>query len=641
MNSFHLTYKYLVCLSAGFLLLSANPDTASGRQLVYEHIDVNMVLNRDTSLDVVETQRVQLNGDWNGLYRYYSLYGCDGIEITGVSENDTVYKEGTISLKGGYIVQHEKGRINVKWRSRNVKDPPYNNTETTFQIRYRIRGAIGQYWRRDVLYWKPLMRDCEYRIKAASVTLNLPEEVEPERVEVVFYTRAPEAKWQINQQDRRSVHFSAMEIGRKDKFEIKVSLPKGMVEQYSSLTYTYAFHIKPWVFPVGAVATVLVLLIIWSKIGRDPVPEPQQVYDIDVLDIMPGLAGLLIDESFDVQDITATIMDLARRGYIHIDEIKEEQEHKSRWFQEPSRYEFELVKVPEKGELTGYEELLIKRLFQGRLVEGEKISTDKLNNRFYKHIPKIKKKAWQQVQTLGWFAKLPKKAKKPFIIIGLIIIASSLALAAFENREVLFFAVWGSMFAGIPGMVLLSNVKRSGLKGLLKSLFLIPFVVIGLGVLFTVSLKNYRTSGWMVDSGITGVFIGSLICISGGAMARKSKQGAAVKQRLNEMRNTLKRSEAMGLSFEDLLPWAIAFGVTKDYLENIAGVPDIDIPYYRPYSRHYSSGLSGAETVSSVLGGLSAMTSTIGSSLSSSPSGGGSGGGGSGGGGGGGGGGGW
>jgi hypothetical protein len=210
-----------------------------------------------------------------------------------------------------------------------------------------------------------------------------------------------------------------------------------------------------------------------------------------------------------------------------------------------------------------------------------------------------------------------------------------LALAAVENTEVLFLALWGSMFAGIPGMVLMSNVKRQGLKGLLKSIFFVPFVAIGLGVMVGASLMNYRMSGWMFDVGITGVFIGSLICMSGAAMARKSKKGAAVKRRMDELRDSLKRSESMGLRIEQLLPWAIAFGVTADYLGDIADFSGARIPYYRPYAEG-PSGLGGAESVSSVAAGFAAMTSAIGSSLSSSPRGSGSGGGSGGGGGGGG-----
>lgn len=614
MNRCHLTYKYLVGLLAGVLLFSANSSIASQRQLVYEHIDVEMVLNKDTSIDVVETQRVRLSGDWNGLYRYYSLYGCDEIEIIDVSENDTAYKKGNVSRKGGYIVEQEKGKLNVKWRSRNVADPPYSNTTTTFKIRYRIKGAIGQYRKRDVLYWKPLMRDCEYRIEEASVTLVLPEAIEPEQSEIIFYSEVLGAKWNVDQQDKRRVHFSGQRIDRKDKFEIKVSLPKGLLQNYSSMANTYTFHIKPWVFPVGAGVTVLILLVLWFMVGRDPAPIPQQVYDIDTFNISPGLAGLMIDESFEVRDITATIMDLGRRGYIQIKKIKRKQEDNSDCFQ------FKLTRVPKKGELTSYEKVLIHELFLGRLTQGRDVDTNQLENKFYQHIPKIGEKAWQQVQALNWFWTSPNKAEMLFLTIGLIMIIPSLILVTIGGGAgALFLALLGLFLTLICGMVGIYGIKDYGLKRLLRLLFCVPLFITGLGVLFIVFLKNYQTSGWMFDAGITGVLVGSLIGMSGRTMARKSPLGAAIKQRLYEMRDRLQRGEDMGLRFEELLPWTIAFGITKDHLEHIADEPDTDISYVRFYSSDYSSGSNGAESISSVINGLSAMTSTIGSSLSSPP----------------------
>ena len=166
-----------VGLLVGFLLCSASPAIASQRRLVYEHIDVQMTLHKDTSIDVVETQHVRLSGDWNGLYRDYKLYGCDGIDIVDVSENGTVYQRGSVGHKGGYIVERQKGAVNVKWRSRDVTEPPYSDARTTFKITYRITGGIGQFSSRDVLYWKPLIQDCEYAINKATVTVTLPEPV--------------------------------------------------------------------------------------------------------------------------------------------------------------------------------------------------------------------------------------------------------------------------------------------------------------------------------------------------------------------------------------------------------------------------------------------------------------------------------
>ncbi len=68
----------------------------------------------------------------------------------------------------------------------------------------------------------------------------------------------------------------------------------------------------------------VLLYLWWYRKGRDaPVgliadylPEPPS-------DLPAGMAGTLVDESADLQDVLATILDLARRGVI---EIEEEQE---------------------------------------------------------------------------------------------------------------------------------------------------------------------------------------------------------------------------------------------------------------------------------------------------------------------------
>ena len=460
----------------GFVLFSANLSIASQRQLVYEHIDVQMVLNSDTSIDVEETQRVRLTGDWNGLYRNYLQYGCDGIEIIDISENDTIYKRGSVRYIHGYIVEQEKGAVKVKWRSRKVTEPPYRDKTTTFKIRYRIIGAVAQYHNRDVLYWKPLFQDREHPVNQASVTLVLPEAVEADRLETVFYTKAFQAKWHIDPRDKASIHFSGQQINPKDKFEIKVSLPKGVLQAYSSSANTYFFHIKPWVFPVGVTATAFILFVIWFLFGNDPVPDPHQLSNVDVFGILPGLAGILIDESFDTKDVSATIIDLGRRGYIRIKEIEKEQGFES------GSYEFKLVKVPPDKELTDYEDLLIRKLFSDKLVQGRKVTTDQLENKFYVHIPEIKKKAWQEVKTLGWFETLPEKAQAPFFVFAVIATVISLILTAIENAPMIIPTLAGVFFAAIPGAILVSNLKHNGFKNILKNLFFLILTMVGFGL---------------------------------------------------------------------------------------------------------------------------------------------------------------
>ena len=65
----------------------------------------------------------------------------------------------------------------------------------------------------------------------------------------------------------------------------------------------------------------LLVLVLWQARGRDP--EVGLVADYlsePPSDLRPGIAGALVDEKADMRDVVATVIDLARRGYIVIRE---------------------------------------------------------------------------------------------------------------------------------------------------------------------------------------------------------------------------------------------------------------------------------------------------------------------------------
>ena len=93
----------------GFVLLISNP--VMGKSLGYLLMDVQMTLNRDTSIDVVERCDVVFNGDWNGLYRDYLLHGCDGIEVEGVLKMGMNTGGGVFLRKGDILLRQRSRRF--------------------------------------------------------------------------------------------------------------------------------------------------------------------------------------------------------------------------------------------------------------------------------------------------------------------------------------------------------------------------------------------------------------------------------------------------------------------------------------------------------------------------------------------------
>ena len=67
-------------------------------------------------------------------------------------------------------------------------------------------------------------------------------------------------------------------------------------------------------------------------------------------DLRPGELGTLVDFEADPLDVTATIIDLAVRGYLKIEEVEKE------WYQ--FRHDWTLTKLQRAGELRRYERTL-------------------------------------------------------------------------------------------------------------------------------------------------------------------------------------------------------------------------------------------------------------------------------------------
>src|SRR4029453_14234974 len=73
------------------------------------------------------------------------------------------------------------------------------------------------------------------------------------------------------------------------------------------------------------IMTLAVMWTLWNYKGRDPSPgvSVAPMYEPPA-GMTPAEAGTIIDDAVDTRDITSTIVDLAVRGYLKIEETKEQ-----------------------------------------------------------------------------------------------------------------------------------------------------------------------------------------------------------------------------------------------------------------------------------------------------------------------------
>src|SRR6185503_898934 len=126
---------------------------------------------------------------------------------------------------------------------------------------------------------------------------------------------------------------------------------------------------------------LLGMLLLWWKRGRDPRKRPVTVQYEPPQDVSPAEAGVLIDERVDMRDVIATLVDMAVRGYIRIEE-KEEPHLFGLW--SSKEFVFHRLKPPaEWRDLQRHERLLLEGLFDGH---GDSVELSDLKNEFYRSL---------------------------------------------------------------------------------------------------------------------------------------------------------------------------------------------------------------------------------------------------------------
>jgi uncharacterized membrane protein len=193
-----------------------------------------------------------------------------------------------------------------------------------------------------------------------------------------------------------------------DFLTISVKFPTGVVQKPTMIEKFTWFLKDNWIGFLPILAFIFMFLI-WFLKGRDPTGRGTIIAEFESPDnLRPTEAGLLYDNKIQAKDITATIVDLAVKGYIKIIE------------KEDKKYDLLLInkQFSADKELKSYEIAILTDIFG----ERDQISLDDLKNKFYKYLEKIKKDVAQGLVENAYYKKNPIKVRNFWI--GLISILS-------------------------------------------------------------------------------------------------------------------------------------------------------------------------------------------------------------------------
>ena len=181
------------------------------------------------------------------------------------------------------------------------------------------------------------------------------------------------------------------------------AIEKGAQVVYANLP----FAIPPLVF--------LGMLRLWRRRGRDPELAPIATQYEPPAQMTPAELGTLIDGKPDMRDITASIVDLAVRGYLHIAETEND-----RLFGlfSTKDYTFTLKKERDAWkELKPHERDFLEAMFGG----SSTVSLSDLKHKFYKHLPGLREELYGRLVHDGFYTARPDRIRLVYIVGGIIV----------------------------------------------------------------------------------------------------------------------------------------------------------------------------------------------------------------------------
>jgi hypothetical protein len=499
----------LVCLLA---LLTALPVAA--RQLVIKHFDERVEVGPDATIEVTETIEAQFTGSWNGIYRtipveYTSPYG---LNYTLFLEPLSVTDDDARPLK---YDQSRQGR-NTKFK---IWVPGAVDTTRTVIIHYRILDALRFFEDHDELYWNVTGNEWDVPIESASAHIELPFGVTG--LHAIAYTGVSGSRAQdatVEAKDNIVEIRSTRSLEFHEGLTAVVGFDKGFVHPPGPLANVSLILRSNWPFfvPIGV---FFVMFYLWWTRGRDPEHGAVTVQYEPPDNLTPGECGTLVDNEAAMRDITATLVDLAVKGYLTIEQKNESHLLGLTHSQE---YVFHLKKpAAEWTAARPHEVEMLSALFDGG--GNPEVRLSDLQNHFYTHLPSIRDRIFDALMADGYYLHRPDAVRQAYVGAGFVI-------------GFLFFA--GANFL-------------SGATGIAHTTWVITGIVTGVILAGFGWFMPARTiSGWQTLEKVLGF---------------EDFLGRVESDRIERMEKTPEL-------FEKYLPYAMALHVEKKWVQAFAGI---------------------------------------------------------------------
>ncbi len=405
------------------LLLLCTPLFARSWRISDYNDDISVA--EDGSAVVHERITLSFEGEWHGIHRFipveypgpggtnYTLF----LSVTGVTDGE--------SQKLKYESSTSNGLRDLK-----IYIPGAVDTTRTVEISYVVRNGVRFFEDHDEFYWNVTGNDWPVPIDHATAVVNFPAasagSLRAQAFTGVYGSAERGATVDVKGSE---VSFETNNpLPMRGGLTIDIYIPKGILKEPSAFT-RWLWFLESNLIVFLPFWTLAVMFTLWWYRGRDPDPgvSVAPMYEPPA-GMSPAEAGTLLDDTIHPRDITCTLMDLAVRGFVKIEEVDDKGlvfHHKD--------YVLHLLKpMAQWTDLAPHERVMLTNVFG----EGDQTRLSSLKNRFYVAIPVIKQDIMAALKTKGMYLVDPDSANGYSVAGILVIVAPFLMLQFLWHKDV-------------------------------------------------------------------------------------------------------------------------------------------------------------------------------------------------------------
>ncbi len=426
----------LIVVAAAVLGTFSSDNASAQAGWIIRSFDVRYVIAADGTFTVEEDILV----DFGSLERH-GIFRELPVEFDYDADNNRLIAVSDVRVDGiPFQTSRDGSFLNIR-----IGDPDvFVSGEQRYLISYTVHDGLNAFADHDELFWNVTGNYWEASIESASATVELPGAgvTEVACFEGGFGSTAPCASSSTD--STASFALNAASLAPGAGLTVVVGIEKGLVSVGPPVlvdAYQNEFERAVDFLGLGVVSILIAVLIfvaaiaalswLWWNVGRDrwfgdryyftddpPLKETKPLFSNETVVVefepppaaksgrrlRPAEVGLLLDEKADTLDVSATIVDLAVRKYLRIEEIEGEKEN------------YTLVRVKESDdELLGYEKKLHNALFKS----GDRVQLDDLKDDFYEDLAKVKTALYAQgVDSNKFFAQNPESVRGRYSLFG-------------------------------------------------------------------------------------------------------------------------------------------------------------------------------------------------------------------------------